>query len=73
MSDQSDAPQPEGTVSDSEEWVSGEQGGPGFTGGGMMPDGDEMENWKKPQKGTLEPEGSLEEQGARFAERLDEK
>ncbi len=47
MGDQTQTPQPEGTVPESEEWVTG-QGGPSFSQAGMSPGGSEMENWKAP-------------------------
>jgi hypothetical protein len=69
MSDKSEAPEAEGTVSKSHEWVTG-QGGPNFSQGGMEPGGSEMENWKKVPSDQANAEGNIEEQAENLRERV---
>ncbi len=71
MTDRNEDSSSEGTTPKSHEWVSG-QGGPSFTEGGMMPGGDEMENWKKTMPNELEPEETVEQQAENLRERLDQ-
>lgn len=70
MTDKEQAPRSEGTVAESEEFVSGE-GGPSFTEGGMMPGGDEMESWKKTNPNEGDTEESLQEQAQNLRDRVE--
>jgi hypothetical protein len=70
MTDKEQAPRSEGTVSESNEWVTG-SGGPNFTQGGMMPGGDEMESWKKVNPNDGDTEQPLEEQAQNLRDRVE--
>ncbi len=65
MSDASNAPQG-GSGSQS-----AGSGGQSFTEGGMMPGGDEMENWQPPQP-EEEAEGTIEDQAEGLRKRLEQ-
>ena len=70
MSDQSRAPEPEGTEAESDELVTGE-GGPAFSQAGMEPGGSEMEGWKQPSPGGSQDEASIEEQAENLRNRVE--
>ena len=70
MADKEEAPRSEGTVSESNEWVSGD-GGPSFTEGGMMPSGSEMENWKKVNPNEGDTDENLQEAGENLRDRIE--
>ena len=70
MTEKNQAPKSEGTASESHEYVSG-PGGPNFTQGGMMPGGDEMENWKKVNPNDPDAEQDLQEAGENLRQRVE--
>jgi phage terminase large subunit-like protein len=70
MTEKEQAPRSEGTVSESNELVSG-SGGPDVTEGGVMPGGDEMESWKKVNPNLGDTEESLQEQAENLRDRVE--
>lgn len=71
MSD-SERPEGEGLVPESDAYVSG-PGGPAMSQAGIMPGGPEMEGWKRPLKDevNLDTEESIQEQAANLRDRVD--